>query len=181
MTRIILAGFVGPKKALIGLSIARRLGWSFVEVDRAIEAMAGVEVSEIFSLYGAERFRSLEQDVWRILAHVKQFVVSAGEPAVLAPENLGLLRLDDVVIWLNNSTFLNTHERACQFLGKTSVPQESPRMGREPSESTDLIKAGVGFKIDSAGLPIATVVDRILEVLWNGQQGSNVNAGRVGA
>ena len=48
-------------KTHVGRELARRLGWRFVDVDRAIEKSAGLKVQEIFKRHGEARFRALEK------------------------------------------------------------------------------------------------------------------------
>jgi shikimate kinase len=74
--RIVLTGFMGSGKSTVGPRLARRLGWSFVDVDDVIAAEAGCSIPEIFTREGEMAFRSLEH------ATIKE--LSVGEALVLA-------------------------------------------------------------------------------------------------
>jgi shikimate kinase len=58
--RIVLTGFMGSGKSTVGPLLALRLGWSFIDVDEAIEAEAGVPIVELFSRHGEAAFRERE-------------------------------------------------------------------------------------------------------------------------
>lgn len=162
---IILGGVIGVKKTLIGFSLARRLRWRFVEVDRAIEARAGLSVPDIFSLYGEAYFASLEKETCRGLAHVNKLVVSTGERMILDLDSLGLLGPAGLVIWLQDSSAPHVPERANQVLARTPLTQDKcPQTLNEQLTGLDLTRVGCGFQVDVAGLSIKQVVNCILEM-----------------
>jgi shikimate kinase len=73
---IILTGFMGAGKTTVGALLASRLGWRFVDSDRAVEERAGMSIASLFERRGEPAFRQLEADVIRETAQ--------GEPLVLA-------------------------------------------------------------------------------------------------
>jgi shikimate kinase len=166
---IILGGLLGMEKTLIGFSLARRLQWRFVEVDRVSEARAGLSIPDIFSLYGEAYFASLEKESCRSLAHVNQLVVSTGERTVLDPESLGLLSPDGLVIWLQDSSAPHVPESACQVLARTPLTQDKcPKTINEQLTELEIARVGSGSQVDIAGLSIEQVVNRIFEMAQNG-------------
>ena len=60
---IVLVGFMGAGKSTVGALLARRLGLSFIDTDRAIEERAGASTESIFSTAGEGAFRALEREV----------------------------------------------------------------------------------------------------------------------
>jgi hypothetical protein len=58
--RIVLTGFMGSGKSTVGPLLAARLGWSFLDVDDAIEAEAGATIAELFARHGEAAFRERE-------------------------------------------------------------------------------------------------------------------------
>ena len=58
--RIALVGLRGAGKSTVGQALADSLGASFVELDRLVEADAGMSLAEIFELRGEAEFRELE-------------------------------------------------------------------------------------------------------------------------
>ncbi len=41
MRNVVLIGFMGTGKSAVGQMLARRLGWTFVDTDRRVEAQEG--------------------------------------------------------------------------------------------------------------------------------------------
>jgi shikimate kinase len=74
--RIVLTGFMGSGKSTVGPLLAERLGWSFVDVDEAIEAEAGTTIADLFGRHGEAAFRERE--------HASIARLAAGDALVLA-------------------------------------------------------------------------------------------------
>ena len=65
-TRIVaLLGIRGAGKSTIGPKLAARLGVEFLELDRLVEAEAGMAIGEIFATHGEEYFHRLEVSALR--------------------------------------------------------------------------------------------------------------------
>ena len=104
-----LAGFMGSGKTTVGEAVARRLGRSFVDLDREIEERAGSAVTELFASRGETGFRAHEEDVARDeLRGGELVVVALGGGAVLSRRTRGdlamraftvLLDVDPDVAW----------------------------------------------------------------------------------
>ena len=60
MTNIVLTGFMGTGKSVVGREVARRLGRPFVDMDAEIESRAGKPIARIFSEDGETVFRQME-------------------------------------------------------------------------------------------------------------------------
>ncbi|MDO4826544.1 MAG: shikimate kinase [Bacteroidia bacterium] len=57
---ITLIGMMGSGKTLVGRALARRLGWSFIDLDERISQEQGRSIPEIFAAEGEAAFRALE-------------------------------------------------------------------------------------------------------------------------
>jgi shikimate kinase len=91
---VFLVGFMGAGKTSVGSSLARRLGWSFEDLDDRIQSRAGRSVPEIFRDLGEAEFRRLEDAALReLLAELGAGprVVALGGGAFAQPENVALL------------------------------------------------------------------------------------------
>jgi shikimate kinase len=56
-----LVGFMGCGKSAVGRLVAGRLGFSFLDSDHAIEARAGLPITQIFAERGEPAFRQMER------------------------------------------------------------------------------------------------------------------------
>ena len=80
--RIVLTGFMGSGKTTVGRLLARRLGWSFVDADDAIEAEAGCTIPELFRRHGETAFRERERATIARLADGDGLILALGGGAI---------------------------------------------------------------------------------------------------
>jgi XRE family aerobic/anaerobic benzoate catabolism transcriptional regulator len=98
---IALLGLRGAGKTTIGRRLARRLRVPFVELDRRIEQVAELSLSELFSLHGEDYYRRLEREVLQsVLDERRSMVLATGGGIVTSPETYALLRRTCVTVWL---------------------------------------------------------------------------------
>lgn len=98
--KIIFIGFMGTGKSSVGSRLAAKLNWEFVDMDREIETINGMSVSDIFRRYGERRFRSEEALLVKKLAARERLVVATGGGVVLEPENIEMFRPHSIIILL---------------------------------------------------------------------------------
>src|SRR2546430_12701980 len=98
MRNVVLIGFMGTGKSEVGQLLARRLGWTFIDPDRRIEARQRATVAQIFARHGEEYFRTVEASVVAEAAARRDAVIATGGGAVLRPEDMmGLPRHGRIV------------------------------------------------------------------------------------
>ncbi len=130
---IVMVGLMGAGKTSIGRALARRLGVEFVDSDKEIEAAAGCSVVDIFSMYGEQEFRRVEQQVIKRILDTKPTakVVSTGEGAFITPQVRKLLAGQALTIWLKadldllvkRTNFRNTRPQLLNADSKTILSQ----------------------------------------------------------
>jgi len=83
---VALIGYMGSGKTTVGRTLARRLRWRFVDLDREVSLTAGQTIPEIFATSGEEGFRELEHQVLvKALAGDHERVVACGGGVVTYP------------------------------------------------------------------------------------------------
>jgi shikimate kinase len=97
---VVLVGLPGAGKSTVGKIVAESLGWSFLDLDLAIEAEVGLTVAEIFSRMGENYFRQLEADLTKRLTSKHQVVFAPGGGWVTNPASFEMLPADALLIWL---------------------------------------------------------------------------------
>ena len=99
---IVMVGLMGAGKTSVGRALARRLGIPFVDSDKEIEAAAGCSVVDIFSMYGEEEFRRVEQRVIERLLDTPPAVkvISTGEGAFITPAVREMVLERALSVWL---------------------------------------------------------------------------------
>lgn len=98
---IYLVGLMGAGKTTIGRSLAKRMGLSFVDSDREVEARTGVRIPTIFEIEGEAGFRKREAQVIADIAQSRGQVVATGGGAVLLTENRTCMASSGFVVYLN--------------------------------------------------------------------------------
>jgi XRE family aerobic/anaerobic benzoate catabolism transcriptional regulator len=97
---IALLGVRGAGKSTVGAQLARHLEREFIEVDRRIEATAGLSLGEIFELHGEGYYRRLEREVLEPILAGAPVVLATGGSIVNHEENFALLSDRAVTVWL---------------------------------------------------------------------------------
>ena len=97
---IFLVGFMGAGKTTVGQSLAKELGYEFIDLDDVIAAQTGKSVQQIFLELGEAEFRRLETDAIRSCGNQVRSVVALGGGAYVSKINRELLRGIGKTIWL---------------------------------------------------------------------------------
>ena len=85
---IAIVGYMGSGKGTVGRTLARSLGWDFVDLDHEISRSAGSTIPEIFERFGEDRFRDMEHEALvGALEGPPERVVACGGGIVERPEN----------------------------------------------------------------------------------------------
>jgi XRE family aerobic/anaerobic benzoate catabolism transcriptional regulator len=102
--RIALIGLRGAGKSTLGRMLAEEMRVPFIELDRVVERMAGCDVGEIHSLYGAAAFRRYELRALEdtVAAH-ERAVIATGGGLVTEPATYDLLLGRCFTVWLRAS------------------------------------------------------------------------------
>ncbi|MEN6326270.1 MAG: shikimate kinase [Syntrophomonas sp.] len=100
---IVLIGFMGTGKSSVGLKLAEKLKMKFVDMDREIEKVTGMSVSQLFRKYGEIRFRSEERLMAQKLSRQSNLVIATGGGVVLEDENIQQLKETGIMICLEAS------------------------------------------------------------------------------
>jgi XRE family aerobic/anaerobic benzoate catabolism transcriptional regulator len=100
-SRIALIGLRGAGKSTLGVKLAQAVKAPFIELDREIAKEAGMDLSEIFSLYGQSGYRRIELRVLeRILREYPRAVLSVGGGVVSERETYDRLLGSCFTVWV---------------------------------------------------------------------------------
>lgn len=100
---IILCGFMGAGKTVVGRELAKITGRKFVDTDELIEKEQGVAIAAIFAAHGEEYFRDLEHEMCKKVAEMKNAVVSTGGGAMTFERNVEAIKKGGKVVFLDAS------------------------------------------------------------------------------
>jgi len=97
---IVLVGFSGTGKTVVGRLLAARLKRRFVDMDTVIADRLGESIPGIFARYGEGRYRDEEKLLVGELVSQKGLVIAAGGGTILDDKNYRLLAESGVVVAL---------------------------------------------------------------------------------
>ena len=100
LQRIVLIGFMGSGKSTVGPLVARRLGWTFADLDAEVEADQGRRVADIFAALGEAAFRRAEQAAAERVTARTRVVVAAGGGAFTERGTRAALQKGALTVWL---------------------------------------------------------------------------------
>lgn len=99
--RIALIGLRGGGKSTLGRLLATELGVPFIELDREIERESGMELSELFEMFGQATFRRMERAALETtLEKNSRFVLATGGGLVTEPSTFELLLTSCLTVWV---------------------------------------------------------------------------------
>ena len=99
--RIALVGLRGAGKSTLGPLLARELDVPFIELSRAIEALAGCSVREIHDLYGTTAYRRYERRALEETIQIHTEVVIATPGGIVSdPATFNELLARCTTVWL---------------------------------------------------------------------------------
>lgn len=99
MRNIILIGMPGAGKSTVGVVLAKRLGYAFVDSDLVIQEKYGRLLHDLIEEYGTEGFRELENEVNSGI-DVQRSVIATGGSAVYGWEAMEHFRKIGTVVYL---------------------------------------------------------------------------------
>jgi len=89
---IALIGMPASGKTSVGKALSQKLNKTFVDSDEEIVKTENKEIPVIFSEFGESYFRAVEKNVIHDISMLNSKVISTGGGAVLNPENIGNLK-----------------------------------------------------------------------------------------
>jgi shikimate kinase len=97
---IVLIGYRGSGKSVVGQRLAERLGRPFIDVDVLIEKRQKASIQKLVESSGWAYFREVEKKIIDEVCRRDSEVIAPGGGAVLDPENVNSLKRKGLVIWL---------------------------------------------------------------------------------
>jgi shikimate kinase/3-dehydroquinate synthase len=165
--RIVLVGFMGTGKSIVGRAIAERLNWTFRDMDAWIEQRSGCTIAQMFRDKGEPYFREQELRVAQEVGKLEDHVIAAGGGAFAQPQTREALRDGAATVWLRCDIDVVLRRIA----GDASRPLASDRermqallAEREPSyRMADLM-------VDTTDQPPNEVAEQIVSAFFPGRE-----------
>jgi len=161
---LVLVGSPGAGKSSVGRRVSERLGVSFLDTDHAIEAGAGMSVSDIFVSLGEEEFRRLEALAVAQAVADSDGVVALGGGAVMREETREVLA-GQRIIWLkvgvpDAANRVGLNQARPLLLGNVRGTLSSLLEQRNP-----VYESLATAVVDTSGRNLREVTDAVLEIV----------------
>ena len=173
MENIALVGFMGVGKSAVGRALARRLRRRFVDLHAVIEKSEGSKIREIFARRGEPYFRALEKQTLSDVLSASGQVIATGGGVVMDEENLQLLKEKSRLVGLTAGV-----DDLLRRVGRNSK-RPLLRGGNVRARMEELLSQRqhryeqAEIIVDTSGLTIDEVVERIISALEPAQQNAD--------
>ena len=91
-TNLVLIGYRGTGKTVVGSVLAAEMGWPLVSLDQAIVERAGATIPDLVESYGWRHFRALEHEEVLRATRLERHIIDCGGGVVEDPRNVAELR-----------------------------------------------------------------------------------------
>lgn len=165
---IVLIGYRGTGKSVVGQLLAARLGMPCIGMDAKIVESAGMSIPKIVAQFGWPKFRDIESETARELAGLDHIIVDTGGGVIERPENIKALQTNARIFWLKASVdtivarIQDGTQRPALTAGKTFTQEVAEVLeARIPK-----YKQAAEHEIDTDDLTPEQVADKIIRI-WN--------------
>lgn len=162
---IVLIGYRGTGKSVVGAILAKRLGVQCISIDAEITRKAGISIPEIVERSGWSEFRDRESAEVVELAGRDNIVIDTGGGVIERPENIEVLQKNACVIWLKASVEIIVKrirsgiERPALIQGKTFTEEVAEVLERRNSK----YHSAAHIEIRTDNLTPEQIADRIID------------------
>ena len=89
--KIYLIGMMGSGKSTLGIELAKRLNYKFIDMDNYIENETNMTINDIFKIHGEAWFREYEKKVLNDFCKMDNLVIATGGGVIKNKENKKLM------------------------------------------------------------------------------------------
>ena len=163
MGNIVLIGMPGAGKSTVGVVLAKKLGYAFVDADLVIQSREGKLLHEIISERGVEGFWEVEESVGEsIEAH--RTVIATGGSAVYGPKAMAHYQQIGTVVYLS-LPLKGIRERLGDLDERGVTLREGQDLESLYAERLPLYEKYADITVACEGLEIREIVERIARML----------------
>lgn len=164
---IVLIGYRGTGKSVIGAMLAKRLGMQCVAMDEEIVNKAGMSVPEIVEQFGWPGFRDRESAEARDLATRDNIIIDTGGGIIERPENIEVLQKNACMIWLKASvqTIVARIEGGTQRPALTEGKTFTEEVAEVLERRNPKYRSAAQHEIDTDHLTPHQIADAIVDIV----------------
>ena len=160
---IILIGMPGVGKSTVGVVLAKKLGYAFLDADLVIQSREGKLLHEIISERGVEGFWEVEESVGESI-ETDRTVIATGGSAVYGPKAMAHYKQIGTVIYLS-LPLAGIRKRLGDLDERGVTLREGQDLDGLYAERLPLYEKYADITVACEGLEIREIVERIAGML----------------
>ena len=162
MKNIILIGMPGAGKSTVGVVLAKKLGYAFVDADLVIQSREGKLLHEIIAERGVEGFWRVEESVGESM-EASRTVTATGGSAVYGPKAMAHYKQIGTVVYLS-LPLDEIRERLGDLNERGVTLREGQDLAGLYEERVPLYEGYADYTVACEGLSIREIVKKIAEI-----------------
>lgn len=163
MKNIILIGMPAVGKSTVGVIVAKRLGYEFVDTDLLIQKQENKLLKDIIEEVGNEGFLVIENQVNRDL-NVERTVIAPGGSIVYCEEAMEHYREIGTIIYLKAS-YDEIERRIRNAKNRGVVLKDGQELRDVYEERVKLFEKYADYTVEETGIGLDETIDRVLELI----------------
>lgn len=162
MKNIIFIGMPASGKSTVGVVVAKRLGYEFIDTDLLIQKQEKKLLKEIIAEVGNDGFLAIENQVNRDV-EAEQAVISPGGSVVYCQEAMEHFKEIGTIVYLQVS-YDTINDRISNAKNRGVVLKEGQTLYDLYVERTKLFEKYADYIISEEGLELEETIDKVLEL-----------------
>jgi len=163
LNNITLIGMPASGKSTVGVLLAKRLGYSFVDVDIVIQEQEGRLLKDIIAKEGQEGFLTVENRINAGL-NVRHSVIAPGGSVIYGKEAMEHLKEISTVVYLKLS-YESVEERLGNLVDRGVVLKDGMTLRDLYEERVPYYEKYADITIDENGLDAGKTVDSLRSIM----------------
>lgn len=103
MARLFLIGYMGSGKSTLGQTLASKLKYDFIDLDKFIEKEYHQTIPEIFASKGESEFRAMENNSLKKLIEKENVVIACGGGTPCYFNNMEIMKNNGITVYIKLS------------------------------------------------------------------------------
>ena len=165
MKNVIFIGMPASGKSTIGVVVAKRLGYDFIDTDLLIQKQEGKLLKDIIEEVGSDGFLRIENRVNREL-QAERSVIAPGGSVIYCREAMEHFQELGTIVYLK-VPYETIYSRISDVKNRGVVLKENQTFREMYEERTALFERYADYIVDEEGLSLNETIDEVLLHLQN--------------
>jgi shikimate kinase len=163
---IVLIGYRGTGKSVVGELLALQLDMPLMGMDAQIVKKARMPIPEIVEKLGWPGFRDIESEVARELAGLDNIIIDTGGGIIERPENIEALKINSRIFWLKASVdaIVSRIQEGTQRPALTAGKTFTEEIAEVLEQRIPKYKSAAQYEIDTDPLTPDQVAEKIIQI-----------------